>query len=93
MCTVTAVHSVTNVKENAKFQEEIFSYRFCFVIKQTYALQHIEQRNCDLINIFSNSDRKLLYLNFTSLQLSIPLCFFVNKNIKSEIFISIFEKF
>ena len=53
---------------------------FCFMIKQKYALQHIDHRNGDSINIFFNSDSKLLCLNFTYLQLSIPFMFFVTKN-------------
>ena len=74
--SVTVVHSVTNEEENVIFQEEILCYRFCFMIKQKYALQHIAHRNCDSTNIFFNSDRKLLCLNLTYLQLSIPFMVF-----------------
>ena len=81
--TVTAViHSVTNEEENVTFQEEILCYRFFFMIKQKYALQHIAHRNCDSTNIFFNSDRKLLSLNFTYLQLSIPFMVFVTKSMR-----------
>ena len=49
------------------------------MIRQKYALQHIDHRNGDSTNIFFNSDRKLLCLNFTYLQLSIPFMVFVTK--------------
>ena len=52
------------------------------MIKQKYALQHIDERNCESANIVFNSDRKLLCLNFTNLQLSIPFVVFVTKNMK-----------
>ena len=57
-------------------------FRFCFMIKQKYALQHIDHRNCDSTNIFFNSDRKLMRLNFTYLQLSIPFMVFVTKSMR-----------
>ena len=41
------------------------------MIKPKYALQHIYNKNCNFTYIFFNSDRKLLCLNFTYLQLSI----------------------
>ena len=72
----------TNEEENVTFQKEIFCYRFCFMIKQKYALQHIDHRNCDSTNIFFNSDRKLLCVNFSYLQLSIPFMLFVTKNMR-----------
>ena len=81
-CTVTVVHSVTNEEENVTFQKEIFCYRFCSMIKQKHALQHIDHRNCDSTNIFFNSDRKLMCLNFTYLQLSIPFMVFVTKSMR-----------
>ena len=74
---VTVVHSVTNEEVNVTFQREIVSNRFCFMIKQKYALQHIDRRNCDSTNIFFNNDRKLMCLNFNNLQLSIPFMFFL----------------
>ena len=49
------------------------------MIKQKYALQYIDQRNCDFTNIFFNSDRKLFCLNFNNLQLSILFTVFVTK--------------
>ena len=88
-----AVHSVTNEEKNVKFQEEIFSNRFGFMIKLKYALQHIDERNCESPNIFFNSDRKLLCLNFTNSQLSIPFVVLVTKNMKPKIYISIFYKY
>ena len=73
------VHSVTNEGENVTFQEEIFSNRLCFMLKQKYALQHIDERNRESTNIVFNCERKLLCLNFTHLQLSIPFVAFVTK--------------
>ena len=63
------------------------------MIKQKYALQHIAHRNCDPTNIFFNSDRKLLCLNLTYLQLSIPFMVFVTKSMRPSIYISIFDKY
>ena len=58
------------------------------MIKQKYALQHIAHRNCDSTSIFFNSDGKLLCLNFTYLQLSIPFII-----LRPSIYISIFDKY
>ena len=52
------------------------------MLKQKYALQHIDERNREFTNIVFNSERKLLCLNFTNLQLSIPFVVFGTKNMQ-----------
>ena len=94
LCTVTAVHSVTKEKMKTNyFKQNSFLQGFFSWLNRSLHNSILTTAIVNFQNSFFNSDRKHLCLNFTILELSILFMPFVDYKLKSEIFISIFNKY